>query len=186
MSLNRQEIQRPSWVQIYLAMAFIFSKRSHDAQTQHGCIITDPEHRVLSCGCNGFPKKVDDDNLPNCRPEKYAWMIHSERNALANCVIRPPKNSIAYVTGQCCNDCIFALWQEDVTEVYMADLHGSYLIGTETKEVWDKFVDMSGIKIHYIKPDFNYIRSLITNFEAWGFIDDNKGRTTAICNTPLS
>ncbi|MEX0596066.1 MAG: hypothetical protein WD512_06150, partial [Candidatus Paceibacterota bacterium] len=117
-------MNRPSWHEYFLGLARVVSLRSHDTQTQHGCVITDFNHRILGVGYNGFPKGLDDNKLPNTRPNKYPWMIHAERNALSNCVIRPD-NGIAYVTGQCCNDCIMALWQEGITKVYMQNGHGT-------------------------------------------------------------
>ena len=80
---------RPSWTDYFLGLAKVASQRSHDIHTQHGCVITDRLNRILGVGYNGYPKNVDDDSLPTSRPEKYAWMIHAERNALANCIVRP-------------------------------------------------------------------------------------------------
>lgn len=149
-------MNRPSWHEYFLGLARIVSLRSHDIQTQHGCIITDTQHRILGVGYNGFPKGLDDKLLPNTRPEKYPWMIHAERNALSNCVIRPD-NGIAYVTGQCCNDCIMALWQEGVTKVYMAEGHGTHLFDTENQDRFNIFIKMSGMQITYLQPDMSWI-----------------------------
>ena len=60
-------------------------------------------------------------------------MIHAEKNALSNCIVRPD-GATAYVTGQCCNDCIMSLWQEGVTRVIMADNHGTKLFDDEAKK----------------------------------------------------
>ena len=82
---------RPEWDDYFLGLAKAVSLRSHDIDTQHGCLITDPDHRILGVGYNGFPRGMDDSLLPTHRPEKYHWMIHAERNALSNCTIRPEK-----------------------------------------------------------------------------------------------
>lgn len=148
---------RPSWHEYFIGLARVISLRSHDAQTKHGCVITDQNHRILGVGYNGFPRGLNDNLLPNTRPDKYPWMIHAERNALSNCVIRPD-NGTAYVTGQCCNDCIMALWQEGITTVYMNNTHGTHLFDKDHKERFDLFVKMSGIKIHYIEPDFSWLK----------------------------
>jgi dCMP deaminase len=140
-------------------MAKVVSQRSHDIHTQHGCVITDRNHRILSVGYNGFARGLDDKLLPTTRPEKYAWMVHAERNALANCVVRPD-NGIAYVTGQCCNDCIMALWQEGVTKVVMSDNHGTHKFDQQAQEIFDTFVKMSGIEIQKIKPDLSWLKHL--------------------------
>lgn len=149
-------MNRPSWHEYFIGLARVVSMRSHDAQTQHGCIITDSNHRILGVGYNGFPKGLDDTKLPNTRPDKYPWMIHAERNALSNCVIRPD-DGIAYVTGQCCNDCIMALWQEGITKVYMYNSHGTHLFDADHKERFDIFIKMSKMEIHYINPDLSWI-----------------------------
>jgi dCMP deaminase len=150
---------RPSWIDYFLGIAKVISQRSHDIQTQHGCVITDRSNRILGVGYNGFPRGLLDDQLPNTRPDKYPWMIHAERNALSNCVVRP-ENGIAYVTGQCCNDCIMALWQEGITRVIMSADHGTHLFDEESKKRFDTFVRMSGIDIYCVKPNLSWITNI--------------------------
>lgn len=153
-------MNRPTWTQYFLGLAKVVSLRSHDIQTQHGCVITDVNNRILGVGYNGFPKGLDDSQLPNTRPLKYPWMIHAERNALSNCVIRPD-NGIAYVTGQCCNDCIMALWQEGIKKVYMQNSHGTHLFDEQNQERFDLFVKMSGLQINYIDVDLDWINGAL-------------------------
>jgi dCMP deaminase len=150
---------RPSWTDYFLGLAKVVSQRSHDVHTQHGCIITDQNNRILGVGYNGFPRGLNDEKLPTNRPDKYIWMIHSEINALNNCVVRPD-NGIAYVTGQCCNNCIMSLWQEGIKTVYMIDDHGTHLFDDKAKKTFDTFVEMSGIKIFKIDPDLSWLRQL--------------------------
>jgi len=150
---------RPSWTDYFLGLAKVVSQRSHDIHTQHGCVITDQNNRILGVGYNGFPRGLKDSDLPTSRPEKYSWMVHSERNALSNCVVRPD-DGIAYVTGQCCNDCIIALWQEGIKTVYMIDDHGTHLFDTKAQERFDLFVSMSGIVIKKITPDLSWLKNL--------------------------
>jgi dCMP deaminase len=150
---------RPQWTDYFLGMAKVVSQRSHDIHTKHGCIITDKNNRILGVGYNGFPRGLKDSELPISRPEKYPWMVHSERNALSNCVVRPD-NGIAYVTGQCCNDCIIALWQEGIQTVYMIDDHGTHLFDEEAQKRFDTFIEMSGMKIERISPDLSWLKNL--------------------------
>lgn len=150
---------RPTWTDYFLGLAKVVSQRSHDIHTQHGCVITDQNHRILGVGYNGFPKNLDDTILPKSRPEKYHWMVHSERNALSNCIVRPD-NGIAYVTGQCCNDCIIALWQEGISEVYMINNHGTVLFDDEAQKRFDLFIKMSKMKIHKVNPDLSWLKNL--------------------------
>jgi len=153
---------RPDWTSYFLGLAKVVSQRSHDVDTQHGCIITDSSHNIIGTGYNGFARGGNrDDTLPLTRPEKYSWMLHSERNALANCVVRPT-GGIAYVTGQCCNDCIQALWQHGIDTVYMIDAHGSHLLNNaEQKAIFSRFVEDHDIKIHYVNPDLSWLKTLI-------------------------
>ena len=152
-------MSRPSWTQYFLGLAKIASQRSHDIHTQHGCVITDQHNRILSIGYNGFPRNLPDHLLPINRPDKYPWMIHAERNALSNCTIRP-ENGIAYVTGQCCNDCIMALWQEGIRTVYMIKNHGTHLLDKTQQEIFDNFVNLSGMKITYIEPNLSWLKRI--------------------------
>ena len=131
---------RPSWPDYFLGIAKVVSQRSHDIHTQHGCVITDKQNRILGVGYNGFPKGMDHSTLPTSRPEKYHWMIHAERNALSNCTIRPD-NGTAYVTGQCCNDCMLALWQD-------------------AQKRFDLFVSQTQIEIVRCTPNFSWIQNL--------------------------
>ena len=151
---------RPEWKDYFLGLATVISQRSHDIHTKHGCVITDKQHRILGVGYNGFPKGMDDNVMPTHRPEKYHWMIHAERNALSNCVIRPDKGR-AYITGQSCNDCIMALWQEGVDEVIMADGHGTKLFDKNAKKRFDFFVQQTGIKIIKHKLDLAWLDQII-------------------------
>lgn len=152
-------MSRPLWTDYFLGLAKVISRRSHDIHTQHGCVITDQQNRILGVGYNGFAHGLDDSKLPTSRPEKYSWMIHAERNALSNCVVRPD-NGIAYVTGQCCNDCIMALWQEGIRTVFMAKQHGTVLFDNNAKERFDLFINMSGIKIEYVDADLSWLKQL--------------------------
>lgn len=150
-------MNRPDWQNYFLGLAKIISVRSHDIHTKHGCVITDRQNRILGVGYNGFPKGMNDSILPTNRPDKYHWMIHAERNALSNCVIRPD-DSIAYVTGQSCNDCIMALWQEGVSTVVMAKNHGTKLFDDQAQLRFNMFVEQTGIEIIRIEPDFSWLR----------------------------
>jgi dCMP deaminase len=150
---------RPNWIDYFLGLAKVVSQRSHDIQTQHGCVIADRNNRILGVGYNGFARGLLDDNLPNTRPDKYPWMIHAERNALSNCVVRPD-NGIAYVTGQCCNDCIMALWQEGVNKVIMSKNHGTHLFDEDAQKRFDTFINMSGMEIFYVEPNLSWLKQL--------------------------
>jgi dCMP deaminase len=151
---------RPDWHNYFLGLAKVVSQRSHDIHTQHGCVITDRNNRILGVGYNGFPRGLDDTKLPTSRPEKYDWMVHAERNALSNCIVRPD-NGIAYVTGQSCCDCIMALWQEGITKVVMANSHGTVKFDDKAQKIFDTFVEMSQIEIEKIDTNLDWLKQLV-------------------------
>jgi dCMP deaminase len=154
---------RPSWTDYYLGLALVVARRSHDIHTQHGCIITDKNNKVLGMGYNGFPANLEDDKLPLNRPDKYQWMIHSERNAIDNCTLKPI-DGIAYVTGQCCNDCIMHLYRNGIKRVVMMNHHGSQLLNDESKKIFNTFIEMAskqGFSIEYVDPDLSWLRQFL-------------------------
>lgn len=149
-------MMRPGWTDYFLGIAKVVSQRSHDVHTKHGCVITDQQNRILGVGYNGFPKGMKDAFLPISRPDKYRWMIHAEKNALSNCVIRPD-NGIAYVTGQCCNDCIMALWQEGIKTVCMANSHGTHLFDENEQKIFDTFIDHTNMFVKKVDSDLSWL-----------------------------
>lgn len=167
--MNRAEIFRPDWDEYFMAIAFVASRRSHDAQTQHGCVIV-KDKKIVGVGYNGFPRDMEDDDLPNLRPtseeqigepyeDKYIWMQHSERNAVANCELRP-KGATAYVTGQCCFNCMANIYQHGVEEIVMYEGYGSHIsddVEVKQREVFQK---KANIRVRYIKPAFNFINDI--------------------------
>lgn len=149
---------RPSWTNYFLGLATVVAQRSHDIHTQHGCIITDRNNLILGTGYNGFPRGMDDSTLPTSRPEKYHWMIHAEKNALSNCTHKPT-DGIAYVTGQCCNDCIMSLWQAGISKVIMSNSHGTKLFDENQKKLFDIFVHQTDIKIVRVDTDLSWLKN---------------------------
>lgn len=113
--------------------AFLIAELSHDIHTKHGCVIVDDKFRVLGMGYNGLPRGFGDNNGKRLeRPEKYNWMIHSEVNAISNCVHRP-ENGTAIVTGICCHNCLCHLHQNGIKTIYMYDRTSNMLDEEETR-----------------------------------------------------
>lgn len=96
--------ERPNWDDYFLGIAEAVSARSHDADTQVGCVIVSPDKRIVATGYNGFAPGMPDDKLPNTRPDKYPFMVHAEQNAIANAT-RELKGCTCYCLLSPCNDC---------------------------------------------------------------------------------
>jgi dCMP deaminase len=155
---------RPNWTDYYLGLAFVVSRRSHDMRTKHGCVIVDKNYRPLGFGYNGFPRGVNDNRLPNFGSDKYAWMVHSEKNAIANCN-KKIKSGTAYVTGRCCNSCLEALVVNGVVRIFMADTHGSFLLTDKDFEWQKEYIRETGIEVNIVKPNLSWLNDLLKTLE---------------------
>ena len=148
----------PEWAEYFLKLASEAAKRSKDAQTQCGCVITDDRHHILSTGYNSFVRSLPDDKLPNLRPEKYKWMRHSEINALDNRTTnfwQYPNGVVAYVTSRPCFICMQSMWANNVTTVYYGDYSAPKMCEGETQDEKDFnfFISMVPMKVYEIKRD---------------------------------
>jgi deoxycytidylate deaminase len=142
-----------------MGLAFIAAQRSHDEQTKHGCVLVDPMHHVIGVGFNGHIRGGK-DTLPTTRPDKYPFMIHSEQNALANCVVPPWTVSggvTAYITGRPCLQCSQILWQHHVCDWVIADRKGWTQPRPEEEAALRELEMDSKVKIRIIRPDLNWI-----------------------------
>lgn len=106
------EYKRLSWDEYFMNLAFLVAMRSHDAQTQHGTVLT-KDNRIISTGFNGFPPGSKDTEIPNVRLDgmKYPMLHHSEVTAIFNAAIQgvSVKGCRAYITGMPCDNCAKAL-----------------------------------------------------------------------------
>lgn len=120
----KKPIERPDWQTYFLSLANLVSKKSADARTKCGCVITTDTNEIISTGYNSFIRGIDDRILPNFTEEKYPFMIHSEINALLNAARmgKSTLNSYVYLNGPPCFPCLQAMWQAGVRRVYHSNL----------------------------------------------------------------
>lgn len=116
-----------------MRLAFQVSVRSRDPNTQHGCVLADANHRVVSTGYNGPPAGIDDSLVVWSRPEKYDWVVHAEQNALLHC---PDLSRVAaaYVTGLPCKRCLLLLRAAGVREVHYGPTASAMVAEAEVLE----------------------------------------------------
>ena len=162
---NSVQNVRPDWNEYFLGLALVVSKRSHDIQTQHGCLLVDSKTRhILATGYNGFPRGMNDASLPNTRPDKYPWMLHSEFNACCNLTRPADKNTVAYITGEPCTPCLMCLWQHGVSHVVHRDAYGSNsLIDESTRQRRDILLAQTGMIIEVVKTDLDWLKAACLN-----------------------
>lgn len=152
------------WDDYFLGFAFHAALRSKDQSTKHGCVLV-KDNKIIGTGYNSFPAGMPDSELPQTRPEKYAWMVHSEQNALYNAAGNT-KNATAYVTGRCCTTCLMALHQAGISRVVMADRVG-WKLDSQQAEVFDRFKELSDMVIVFRKFDIDaWLTKIARTFNA--------------------
>jgi len=121
------------WDNIFFSEAVLWSRRSHDSQTQCGCVLVKNKTSIAT-GYNGFMRDINDRALPSTRPDKYPFMIHAEANAIYNCA-REGNSTLgarAYITAPPCTACLQMLWQCGVHEIYFSDM------SSPKGDIWSK------------------------------------------------
>jgi dCMP deaminase len=112
--------ERPSFINIYLGLAFSLARRSTCKRLRVGTVITSTDYRkVLAVGYNGnasgLPNTCDRDEAGNC------GCLHSEENAVINCDSPRQLEKLVFVTHHPCSYCAKRLINlGNVTKVYYA------------------------------------------------------------------
>ena len=99
------------------------SLNSPDIETKVGAALLCRDRQVVSTNRNGFIDGHCGSGLPKTRPEKYSYMLHAERRLLFACArqgISTEGHSIVCTLSPC-PDCLRAIWQAGITEVFFRD-----------------------------------------------------------------
>ena len=59
------------WDECFMQIAHIISNRSKDPSTQAGAVIVSEDNVVVGVGYNGFPRGIENDQLPWEREGKF-------------------------------------------------------------------------------------------------------------------
>lgn len=154
---------RPSWDQYFISMAHLASVRSHDEQTQVGCVIVNENNHIVSLGYNGFPAGTKDCDLPKVRPGKYPYMLHAEQNAISNMNNKQGKLR-AYITAFPCCVCAKLLWQNNIREL-IVDKNGTFYSMTQSDTDVMKFLMDNGLNIKTIEVNIDIFSKLNSKFQ---------------------
>lgn len=144
---RNESYKRWSKDQTFMSMAYVASRGSHDADTQHGAVIVDEDHHIVSTGCNGFLPGSPDDLLPNTREggHKYKFIVHAEENACDQATRASLKGCRIYVTGIPCNECMKALIRKGIREVIIGDV--GHVTGDGFWEMHHYLTQVHGVKV---------------------------------------
>ena len=168
MKIIDNEREPTDWDNIFLQEATLWSRRSHDIETQCGCVLV-KDKTVISSGYNGFIRDIDDSDLPNTRPDKYPFMIHAEANAIYNSVRigRSTLGATAYITAIPCLSCLQMLYQCGIEEIVYSDISnpkmctssGKYLtmVGKIIEKIDISFIPKSKLNTKFLKESVKKI-----------------------------
>ena len=112
-----------NWDEYFMGVAQLSALRSKDPSTQVGACIVSQDNKILSVGYHGFPRGCSDDEFPWAREggseydKKYAYVVHSELNAILNYRGGSLEGGKIYVSLFPCNECAKAIIQAGITTV---------------------------------------------------------------------
>ena len=120
------------WDEYFMGISKLAGMRSKDPNTQVGACIVGEDNKILSMGYNGFPNGCSDEDFPweregDMLETKYAYVTHSELNAILNYRGGSLAGSKLYVSLFPCNECAKAIIQSGIkTVIYDSDkYHGT-------------------------------------------------------------
>jgi dCMP deaminase len=115
---------RPSFEEVALQTAKVWSLRSEDPYKKVGACILNEEGRVLSVGYNGLPAKFNlKKKFWNNRDERRKYMIHAEINALS-LIKKSDKPYLLACTLLPCSSCATSIISYGIKKViYYEDYH---------------------------------------------------------------
>ena len=146
------------WEEYFMNIAILSAQRSKDPSTQVGSCIVNDENKIIGIGYNGFPRGIEDEELPWSRnnkdvlKQKYMYVCHAEMNAIQNSSMQP-RGCRIYVTLFPCNECAKLIIQAGIREViYMSDKYENSPTTIASKKMFDL------VRIPYRKLD---VKSMI-------------------------
>ncbi len=132
-----------SWDEYFMGVAYLSGMRSKDPNTQVGACIVSQNNKILSMGYNGFPSGCSDEDFPWAREgemleTKYAYVTHSELNAILNYRGGSLEGTKLYVSLFPCNECAKAIIQAGIrTVVYDSDKYNGTASNTASKRMFE-------------------------------------------------
>ena len=143
-----------SWDEYFMGVAKLSALRSKDPNSQVGACIVDQDKKIRSMGYNGFPRGCSDDEFPWAREgdtldTKYAYVCHSELNAILNYRGGSLEGCSIYVTLFPCNECAKAIIQAGIKTVVYAD---NKYDGTPSVEASKKLMNAAGVRYYQYQP----------------------------------
>lgn len=159
---------RPSWDVYFITMSFVAAQRSIDKHTKCGCIIVSKDKRILSAGYNGPIKNSDDSLIPLERPDKYAWIIHSELNAILSYSgsSSDMEGATIYVTTRPCHNCTKFIIQKGIKTIVYCDIANAKCVDEKDMSVSDKMLEEHDVKVKIVQ--YEDVKKFLRNMNLEG------------------
>ena len=101
--MNKKQLEGDEY---FMKIAEVVSLKSKDPVSKNGCVIVDPDRRVVSTGYNGMVRGADESKMTlSERPMKYRFSVHSEINAILF-AHRDLKDCTIYNLMATCDNCL--------------------------------------------------------------------------------
>lgn len=132
-----------TWDEYFMGVALLSGMRSKDPNTQVGACIVSEDNKILSMGYNGFPLGCSDEEFPWVREgetvdTKYAYVTHSELNAILNYRGGSLQGAKLYVSLFPCNECAKAIIQSGIkTVIYDDDKYADSPASVASRRMFD-------------------------------------------------
>ena len=147
MAPNREDTMKRkdyiSWDEYFMGVSLLSGMRSKDPNTQVGACIVSEDNKILSMGYNGFPLGCSDEEFPWDREgdmlhSKYAYVTHSELNAILNYRGGSLQGAKLYVSLFPCNECAKAIIQSGIkTVIYDDDKYADTPASRASRRMFD-------------------------------------------------
>lgn len=158
------KVERPTFDEYFLNIAFDVSLRSDDPNIRHGAVIVTNQNHIIGTGYNATIRGSDKTKIPyHIRDKKRLWMIHAEENAILNSAINPLAIGGAkiYVTGLPCVNCLQRVINFGISEIIYAGRIGSITENEETDRMRKDLISMSKIKIREISLNNMWLKRAV-------------------------
>ena len=145
-----------SWDDCFMRIAHTIAMRSRDPSTKNGAVVVNENKVVVGLGYNGFPRGVDDSQLPWEREgefgdTKYPYVVHAEENAIYNSNANT-HGCILYCTLFPCNECAKTIIQNGIIEViYESDKYHDDKAWVAARRLFD----LAGVKYRPVEESVN-------------------------------
>ena len=125
-------MERPSWDEYFMRMAFMAATRSNCVRRKVGAVIV-KEKRIMSTGYNGPPRGAlhcdeagclrDQLKVPAGERRELCRGLHAEQNAVIQAAYNGTaiKDSIIYVTTHPCSDCSKMIINAGIKEIIFSE-----------------------------------------------------------------